>query len=226
MVEEKNVEVTAAGEAIVENKMGTMPINSLLIEMSVPMMISMIIQALYNIVDSIFVAKLSENALVAVSLAFPVQQIMIAMGVGLGVGVNALLSRALGAKQYDKVNKIANNGIFFSVCNYIIFCLIGLFAVRPFYAISASDPEIIQGGVDYMTVVCCASFGMCFQFIFERLLQSTGRTVCTMITQSTGAIINIILDPILIFGLFGAPKMGIRGAAIATVNRIYLQTKN
>lgn len=209
--------VAAVPEAVVENKMGVKPVNKLLIEMSVPMMISMIIQALYNIVDSIFVARLSENALVSVSLAFPIQQIMIAMGVGLGVGVNALLSRALGAKQYDKVNAIANNGVFFSVCNYIIFCIIGIFAIKPFYAISATDPEIIRGGIDYLSIVCCASFGMCFQFIFERLLQSTGRTVCTMITQSTGAVINIILDPILIFGLCGAPAMGIKGAAVATV---------
>ena len=207
----------AVPEAVVENKMGVKPINKLLLEMSVHMMISMIIQALYNIVDSIFVARLSENALVAVSLAFPVQQVMIAMGVGLGVGVNALLSRALGAKEYDKVNKIATNGIFFSACNFVIFFLIGIFAVIPFYVLSATDPEIIQYGVDYLAIVCCASFGMCAQFIFERLLQSTGRTVCTMITQSTGAIINIILDPILIFGLAGAPKMGIKGAAIATV---------
>lgn len=203
--------------AVVENKMGVKPINKLLLEMSVPMMISMIIQALYNIVDSIFVAKLSANALVAVSLAFPIQQVMIAMGVGLGVGVNALLSRALGAKEYDKVNKIAINGIFFSVCNFVIFFLIGILAVRPFYNLSATDPEIVTFGVEYLTIVCCASFGMCAQFIFERLLQSTGRTVCTMITQGTGAIINIILDPILIFGLAGAPKMGIKGAAIATV---------
>lgn len=214
---DKEIKENEIPEAVVENKMGVKPINKLLIEMSVPMMISMIIQALYNIVDSIFVARLSENALVAVSLAFPVQQVMIAMGVGLGVGVNALLSRALGAKEFEKVNKIATNGIFFSVCNFVIFFLIGVFAVRPFYMISATDPEIIQAGVDYLSIVCCASFGMCFQFIFERLLQSTGRTVTTMITQSTGAIINIILDPILIFGLCGAPKLGIKGAAVATV---------
>jgi len=203
--------------AVVENKMGVKPINSLLLGMSVPMMISMLVQALYNIVDSVFVARLSENALTAVSLAFPIQQIMIALGVGLGVGVNAVLSRALGAKEFGKVNKIANNAVFFSAMNYVIFLIIGVLLVRPFYNISATDPEIIQYGVDYLSMVCCLSFGMCAQFIFERLLQSTGRTFPTMITQSLGAIINIILDPILIFGMFGAPALGVKGAAVATV---------
>lgn len=217
ITEENNQGNVEVPQAIVENKMGVKPVNKLLLEMSVPMMISMLVQALYNIVDSIFVARLSEKALTAVSLAFPIQQIMIALGVGLGVGVNAVLSRALGAKEYKKVDKIANNAIVFSAMNYVIFLLIGLFVVKPFYNISANDPEIIQYGVDYLSMVCCLSFGMCGQFVFERLLQSTGRTFPTMITQSLGAIINIILDPILIFGWFGAPALGVKGAAVATV---------
>jgi len=218
VIQEDNLQVNdSIPEAVVENKMGVKPINGLLLEMSVPMMISMLVQALYNIVDSIFVARLSEKALTAVSLAFPVQQIMIALGVGLGVGVNAVLSRALGAKEYKKVDKIAGNAVFFSTMNFVIFLLIGLFLVKPFYNISATDPEIIQYGVDYLSLVCCLSFGMCGQFVFEKLLQSTGRTFATMITQSMGAVINIILDPILIFGWFGAPALGIKGAAIATV---------
>lgn len=218
VIQEDNLQVNdSIPEAVVENKMGVKPINGLLLEMSIPMMISMLVQALYNIVDSIFVARLSEKALTAVSLAFPVQQIMIALGVGLGVGVNAVLSRALGAKEYKKVNKIADNAVFFSAMNFVIFLLIGLFLVKPFYNISASDPEIIQYGVDYLSLVCCLSFGMCGQFVFEKLLQATGRTFATMITQSMGAVINIILDPILIFGWFGAPALGIKGAAIATV---------
>lgn len=218
VIQEDNLQVNdSIPEAVVENKMGVKPINGLLLEMSVPMMISMLVQALYNIVDSIFVARLSEKALTAVSLAFPVQQIMIALGVGLGVGVNAVLSRALGAKEYKKVDKIAGNAVFFSTMNFVIFLLIGLFLVKPFYNISATDPDIIQYGVDYLSLVCCLSFGMCGQFVFEKLLQSTGRTFATMITQSMGAVINIILDPILIFGWFGAPALGIKGAAIATV---------
>ena len=200
-----------------ENKMGTMPVNRLLISMSLPMMVSMLVQALYNIVDSIFVSRINENALTAVSLAFPIQALMIALGAGTGVGVNALLSKSLGEKDYNKVNKSAMNGIFLSLINYIVFLLIGLLLVTPFYMSQTSNPEIISYGVQYLSVVCCCSFGMYTQFIFERILQSTGKTIYTMITQSTGAIINIILDPILIFGLLGAPKLGVAGAAIATV---------
>ncbi|MBP5310211.1 MAG: MATE family efflux transporter [Lachnospiraceae bacterium] len=202
---------------IEENKMGIQPINKLLLGMSLPIMASMLVQALYNVVDSIFVSRISENALTAVSLAFPIQSIMIALGGGMGVGVNAILSKALGEKDYDSVNKSAMNGIFLSLINFVIFILVGLFVVRPFYVSQTSDAEIIGYGVDYLTIVCCMSFGIYFQFIFERLLQSTGRTVCTMITQTTGAIINLILDPIFIFGLFGMPVMGVKGAALATV---------
>ena len=202
---------------IEENKMGIQPINKLLLGMSLPIMASMLVQALYNVVDSIFVSRISENALTAVSLAFPIQSIMIALGGGMGVGVNAILSKALGEKDYESVNKSAMNGIFLSLINFVIFILVGLFVVRPFYVSQTSDAEIITYGVDYLTIVCCMSFGIYFQFIFERLLQSTGRTVCTMITQTTGAIFNLILDPIFIFGMFGMPVMGVKGAALATV---------
>lgn len=200
-----------------ENKMGVLPVNKLLINMSLPIMISMLVQALYNVVDSIFVARICENALTAVSLAFPLQSIMIALGGGMGVGVNAILSKALGEKDQKTVNKAAMNGIFLSVVNFVIFVAIGLLVVKPFYLSQTTDAEIIGYGVDYLTIVCCLSIGIYSQFIFERLLQSTGRTVCTMITQTTGAIINLILDPILIFGLLGFPALGVKGAAIATV---------
>lgn len=200
-----------------ENKMGTLPVNKLLISMSLPMMISMLVQALYNVVDSIFVSRICEDALTAVSLAFPLQSLMIALGAGMGVGVNALLSRSLGEGDYDKVNKSAMNGIFLSLINFIIFLLIGIFVTKPFYLSQTSDPEIIAYGVQYLSIVCCCSFGIYTQFIFERILQSTGRTFYTMLTQGLGAIINLILDPILIFGLLGAPKLGVAGAAIATV---------
>lgn len=202
---------------IQENKMGIMPVNKLLISMSLPMMISMLVQALYNIVDSIFVARIDENALTAVSLAFPLQTLMIAIGGGTGVGVNALLSKALGEKQYEKANKAASNGVFLAIISYVIFLFIGIFAVTPFYASQTQDAQILLYGRQYMTVVCCFSFGMYTQFIFERLLQSTGKTFYTMLTQGTGAIVNIIMDPILIFGYLGFPAMGVTGAAVATV---------
>ena len=200
-----------------ENKMGTMPVNKLLINMSLPMMISMLVQALYNIVDSIFVSRIDENALTAVSMAFPIQSLMIAIGVGTGVGVNALLSRSLGEKDYEKADKTATNGIFLSLLSYLVFLIIGIFATTPFYLSQTNDGQIVGYGKQYLTIICCCSFGMYTQFIFERLLQSTGRTFQTMITQGTGAVINIILDPIFIFGYFGVPRMGVAGAAVATV---------
>ncbi len=206
-----------AKQKVTENKMGTMPVDKLLLSMSLPMMISMLVQALYNIVDSIFVSRICEDALTAVSLAFPIQCLMIALGTGTGVGVNALLSRSLGEKDYERVNKSAMNGIFLSLLNVLIFIIIGVFAVRPFYLSQTDDPEIIAYGVQYLTIVCCCSIGIYTQFIFERILQSTGKTFYTMLTQGLGAIINIILDPILIFGLVGFPKLGVAGAAIATV---------
>lgn len=200
-----------------ENKMGTMPVGKLLVTMSVPMMCSMLVQALYNIVDSIFVARIEEDALTAVSMAFPLQTLMFAIGIGMGVGVNAMLSKSLGEKDYDLVNKSATNGIFLSLVNYIIFLVIGLTLVEPFYRSQTDNENIIRYGVTYLTLCTTLSFGIYMQIIFERLLQSTGKTIYNMITQGTGAIINIILDPILIFGLLGVPRMGIAGAAIATV---------
>lgn len=202
-----------------ENKMGTMPVGKLLINMSLPMMISMLVQACYNIVDSIFVARLSENALSAVSLAFPLQTIMIAVAGGTGVGINALLSKSLGEKRYDRANATAANGIFLFALSYLVCLIAGLTCVRPFYAsqIKGADPEIMTMGIKYLTIAMCASFGLFAEFVFERLLTSTGRTFYTMISQLCGAITNIVLDPILIFGLLGAPKMGVAGAAAATV---------
>lgn len=200
-----------------ENKMGTMPVNKLLISMALPMMVSMLVQALYNIVDSMYVSQISENAFTAVSLAFPIQQLMVALGSGMGVGVNAVLSKALGEKDFDKANKAAENGIFLSLASFVVFFFVGLFAVDIFYASQTTDAEILQAGHDYLTVVCCASIGMYMQFIFERLLQATGRTMYSMVSQILGAVINIVLDPIMIFGLYGMPEMGVRGAAVATV---------
>ena len=200
-----------------ENKMGTMPINKLLISMALPMMISMLVQALYNVVDSIFVAKLSENALTAVSMAFPVQNLMIGMATGIGVGMNALVSKNLGQKDQEGVNKAALHGIFLEFVNYLIFLCIGLFAVHKFMESQTDITEIVNYGTTYLRIVCICSFGIYTQMSFERLLQSTGKTILSMTTQLTGAVINIILDPILIFGLLGAPKLGIAGDAIATV---------
>lgn len=202
-----------------ENKMGVMPVNQLLLNMSLPMMLSMLVQALYNIVDSIFVAKMSENALSAVSLAFPIQTLLIAVGTGTGVGVNSLLSKQLGEKDFEQVNKTAMNGIFLAVLSYLVFVIVGIVGVRPFYAsqIKEADPEILTMGVQYLTIICVCSFGLYAQLIFEKLLQATGKTLYTMTSQAVGAIINIILDPILIFGLYGMPKLGVSGAAIATV---------
>lgn len=200
-----------------ENKMGTMPINKLLISMSLPMIISMLVQALYNVVDSIFVSKISENALTAVSLAFPVQNFMIAVGVGTGVGINALLSRSLGEKKFEEANRAANNGIFLAVLSYFLFFIIGILFSKSFFQWQTDIKEIVDGGYTYLIICTTCSFGLYGQLVFEKLMQSTGKTLYSMMTQLTGAIINIILDPILIFGLFGFPKMGIAGAAIATV---------
>ena len=200
-----------------ENKMGVMPVNRLLLGMSFPIMMSMLVQALYNIVDSIFVSRISENALTAVSLAFPIQQLMIAVGVGTAVGVNALLSRSLGEREFERANKVAKNGIFLAALSYIAFLFVGIFVSGPFFASQTKVEEILVYGEEYLTICCCASFGIIFQCMLERLLQATGKTFYTMIMQGVGAIINIILDPILIFGYFGFPAMGVAGAAWATV---------
>ena len=197
--------------------MGIMPIPKLLFTMSLPLILSMLVQALYNIVDSVFVAQINENALTAVSMAFPIQSLMIAVGVGTAVGVNALLARSLGAKDMDRVNKIAENAVFLAVMSYLVFLLIGLLLSEPFFRSQTDIEEIVQYGKQYLTICCCTSFGIFVQIMFERMLQATGKTFYTMITQGTGAIINIILDPILIFGLFGFPRMEVAGAAVATV---------
>lgn len=203
--------------SVKENKMGVMPIGKLLFSMSGPMMISMIVQACYNVVDSVFVSQLSENALNAVSLAFPMQQLMVAVCGGTAVGMNALLSRSLGEKQFDKANRIANTGIFLFICSYIVFALIGFFFARPFFLAQTDVEEIVNYGIDYVSICMCCSIGIFAQFCFEKMLQATGRTFCTMITHLGGSIINVILDPILIFGLFGFPKLEVAGAAVATV---------
>ena len=200
-----------------ENKMGVMPVNKLLISMALPMMISMLVQALYNIVDSMFVAQISENALTAVSLAFPAQNLMIAVGTGTGVGINALVSRSLGERNGERANLIANNGLLLYVLSGIVFALFGIFGSRLFFRAQTSDLEIVELGTQYLRICCLLSTAIFLQFGFERILQATGRTIYTMLTQGLGAIVNIILDPILIFGLFGAPKLGVSGAAVATV---------
>ncbi len=200
-----------------ENKMGTLPVNRLLIEMSVPMMISMLVQACYNIVDSIFVAKIDEYALTAVSLVFPMQSLAIAVAAGTGVGVNALLSKRLGEKRFEEADQTANTAIVIAGLEYLIFLVIGAFFSETFFAVQTDIPEIIAYGKSYMSICMMFSMGMFGQFCFERLLQATGKTVYSMITQMTGAVINLILDPVLIFGLIGFPKLGIAGAAIATV---------
>ncbi|MEG1145636.1 MAG: MATE family efflux transporter [Clostridium sp.] len=200
-----------------ENKMGTMPVNKLLITMSLPMIASMLVQALYNIVDSIFVAQIGENALTAVSLAFPIQSLMIAVAVGTCVGINALLSRCLGEKRQNDANLTAINGVFISFASYLIFAVIGLLGTGAFFRSQTSNPEVIKYGTEYLSICMIFSFGLFMEMTLERIMQSTGRTIYSMVTQGIGAIINIVLDPIMIFGLFGFPKLGIRGAAIATV---------
>ena len=198
--------------------MGVLPIGRLLTNMAVPMMISMLVQACYNVVDSVFVAQISEDALNAVSLAFPLQNLMIAFGAGTAVGINALLSRSLGEKNQAMADRAANTGIFLALCNFALFALIGIFFSRTFFELQAGGEQvIIDYGVDYASICLGCSIGIFSQFCFERLLQSTGRTFLAMCTQLTGALINIVLDPILIFGWFGLPRMEVAGAAIATV---------
>ena len=192
-------------------------INKLLLSMAVPMMISMLVQALYNIVDSIFVSYLCEDALTAVSLAFPVQNIMIAVCTGTGVGINAFVSRALGSRDTEKANRTANNGILLALFSYIGFAVLIGSLGRVFFSVQTDDQQIVSYGASYIRIIGVLSFGMCFQITLERLLQSTGKTIYSMITQTTGAVINIILDPILIFGLLGFPRMEVAGAALATV---------
>ena len=200
-----------------ENKMGYMPLGKLLLQMSLPMMISMFVQSLYNIVDSIFVAQISEHALTAVSLAFPIQNLMFSVAIGTGVGINSLLSRRLGEKNFDEVDMVANNGIFLAICGFIVFMIVGFIVPRPYFESQTDNPEIIEYGVTYMRICLIACAGVFGAITFERLLISTGKTGLSMISQLTGTAFNLIFDPILIFGLLGFPKMGIAGAALATV---------
>ena len=200
-----------------DNKMETMPIPKLLFAMSLPMMISMLVQALYNVVDSMFVAKLNEDALTAVSLAFPVQILMISVSVGTGVGINALLSKRLGEKQYEQANVVARNGIYISILSGLVFALLGGFGADLFFHLQTKDERIIRYGTQYMRIVSIFSVGLFLQITLERFMQAIGKPIYNMITQSIGAIINIVLDPIMIFGLLGFPALGVAGAAIATV---------
>ena len=194
-----------------------MPIPKLIVTMSLPIVISMLVQALYNIIDSIFVAQINENALTAVSLVFPVQNLMIAIAVGTGVGINALLSRNLGEKNFEDANLAARNGLFLALINSVFMALIGILASKTFFTMQTQEQQIIQYGTQYMTIITVLSIGIFMGITLERLLQATGRTFYTMLTQGLGAIINIILDPIMIFGLLGFPRMGVAGAALATV---------
>lgn len=197
--------------------MGTMPVNRLLLSVSFPMMVSMLVQALYNIVDSAFVARLGQDALTAVSLTFPLQNLMIAFASGTGVGVNALLSKSLGEKNYDRANKAAANGIFLAIIHCAMFLIVGVFFSKAFFSAQNGNPEIIKYGVTYSSICLGVSLGLFMQITFERLLLSTGKSIFSMLTQLSGAIINIIFDPLLIFGIGPFPRLGVAGAAVATV---------
>ena len=205
------------GQPVNENKMGVMPVNKLLINMGVPMVISMMVQALYNVVDSVFVSKLSQDALNAVSLAFPVQNLMMAVSIGTAVGINAVLSRSLGQKDQERADRTAMNGILLAMISCLVFTALGLTCSRLFFSLQTDIRGIVDYGTDYLTICCGMCFGIFTQITFDKLLQSTGRTFLTMITQAVGAVTNLILDPILIFGLFGFPRLEVAGAALATV---------
>lgn len=225
--ENKEIRESRAAAMPADNKMGVMPVNKLLLNMALPMMFSMLVQAMYNVVDSIFVAKIADDvssgvtagtsALVAVGLAFPYQQLILAVGIGTGVGMNALLSRSLGAKDYDTVNKAAVNGLFLEICGAALFFLLGLFFARPLIAMQGATGLSLEYGTQYLRIVCMCSIGMFLQMTFERMLMATGRTMYSMIAQTVGAVVNLIMDPILIFGYFGFPEMKVAGAAVATV---------
>ena len=200
-----------------ENKMGVMPVGKLLVNMALPMIISMLVQALYNVIDSIYVSQVSESAVTALGLAFPVQNLQIGFAVGIGVGVNSLLSKSLGERNQEAANRAAGNGIFLMLLITVGFVLFGIFGARPYYEMQSTVEETVEGGIAYTSICCIGTLGVFMGILCERLLQATGRTMHTMITQSTGAIINIILDPILIHGWLGLPAMGVAGAAVATV---------
>lgn len=208
---------TLAQEIIQENKMGTMPVGKLLANMALPMALSMLVQALYNVVDSIYVSQISDSAVTALSLAFPIQNLQIGFAVGVGVGVNSLLSKSLGERNQEAVNKTAGNGLVMMAIVTALFMLFGIFGVRPYYTMQSDVAATVEGGIAYTRICCLFVAGSFLQILCERLLQSTGRTVYSMITQSVVAIANIVLDPVFIFGWFGLPAMGIAGAAVATV---------
>lgn len=210
----ENAESTAP---VKENKMGVLPVGKLVFSMSLPMMVSMLVQALYNIVDSLFVSQINQNAFTGVSLAFPLQNLMIAVGVGTGVGVNANLARALGEKKFEKANKFARHGIFLAVCSYLAFLAVTLCFTKVYFHAQTDVAATIRYGEQYLYIAGGLSVGSFMQIMNERLLQSTGKTVLSMFTQGLGAVINIVLDPILIFGIGPFPKMGVAGAAVATV---------
>lgn len=197
--------------------MGKLPENKLLLKLALPMILSMLLSALYNVVDSIFVGKISQDALTAVSLAFPMQNLIIALGVGVGVGANALISRALGEKKYKDANRYATNSIFIIAIIYVIFALVAGSLSRSFISWQTTSQPVIEYGTEYLQICCYASAGLFFSLVFEKILCSTGKTTYAMISQLVGAVVNIILDPILIFGLIGLPALGVKGAAIATV---------
>jgi len=213
----KYKEKTMSATTLKENKMGVMPVGKLLVNMALPMIISMLVQALYNVVDSIYVSRISESAVTALSLAFPVQNLQIGFAVGIGVGINSLLSKSLGEQNQEAANRTAGNGMTMMFIVTAAFMLFGMFGVRPYYEIQSTVAETVEGGIAYSRICCLFVLGSFMQIYAERLLQATGRTVLTMITQATGAIVNIILDPVFIFGWFGLPAMGIAGAAVATV---------
>lgn len=200
-------------------KMGTVPVKKLILSTGIPIIISMMLQALYNIVDSAFVSNMEggEPALNALTPAFPVQMLMVAIGIGTGVGVNVLLSKSLGQQNEDKAARVARNAIFLGIIITAVFMLFGLFGVKFYVSTQTTNPEIFEMAVTYLRICCIVSFGIVFFSIFEKLLQSTGLSIHSTIFQISGALINIILDPIIIYGFFGCPEMGVAGAAYATV---------
>lgn len=214
---ENKAQTRPAGGPPAGNKMGTAPIPGLLFKMALPAICSMMVQAIYNVVDSIFVSQISEDALAAVTLVFPVQMLLVAVGVGTGIGINSLIARRLGQKNFEDANSAATHGFFLAFCSWVVFFLAGLFLSRPFYSWYSDDPGLVDMAVSYGSIVLCVSIFMMFQCICEKILQGTGNMVLPMVSHIIGCVVNIILDPIMIFGYLGLPAMGVAGAAWATV---------
>ena len=207
-------------ENIKNNKMAYMPVGKLMLSMGIPMIVSMVLQAVYNIVDSAFVSNMAENgeaALNALTLAFPMQILMVAMGIGTGVGANVLTAKSLGMNDGERADKAAGNAVFLAVIIYAVFLIFGIFGAETYIRSQTADPLIAAMGTDYLKICCIFSFGMSLFSVYEKLLQSTGHSMYSTIAQISGAVTNIILDPILIYGLIGFPQMGVKGAAYATV---------